>query len=113
MTNRLDFAGSDGGKGVPVLMAASGPRSLEMAGEVADGALALVGYTPGIVEKVFEHLEIGARRSGRTLDDLEIMFAVRTCVADSNEEARRMAPTGVSALGPDVGRAQLAALFGV
>ena len=91
MTNRLDFAGSDGGQGVPVLMAASGPRSLQLAGEVADGALALVGYTPGIVEKVFEHLEIGARRSGRTLDDLEIMFAVRTCVSDSNEEARRLA----------------------
>ena len=91
MTNKLDFAGSDGGHGVPVLMAASGPRSLQLAGEVADGALALVGYTPGIVEKVYEHLETGAKRSGRTLDDLEIMFAVRTCVADSTEEARRLA----------------------
>ena len=91
MTNRLDFAGSDGGYGVPVLMAASGPHSLQLAGEVADGALALVGYTPGIVEKAMEHLEIGAKRSGRTLDDLDIMFAVRTCVADSNEEAQRLA----------------------
>ena len=91
MTNRLDFAGSDGGYGVPVLMAASGPRSLQLAGEVADGALLLVGYTPGIVEKALEHLETGARRSGRTLEDLDIMFAVRTCVADSNEEARRLA----------------------
>ena len=91
MTNRLDFAGSDGGHGVPVLMAASGPRSLELAGEVADGALALVGYTPGIVEKALEHLEIGAKRSGRTLEDLDVMFAVRTCVADSTKEARRLA----------------------
>ena len=89
--NRLDFAGSDGGKGVPVLMAASGPRSLQLAGEIADGALALVGYTPGIVEKALEHLETGARKSGRTLDDLDVMFAVRTCVADSDEEARRLA----------------------
>ena len=91
MTNRLDFAGSDGGAGVPVLMAASGPRSLELAGEVADGALVLVGYTPGIVGKALEHLEIGARRSGRTLDDLDIVLAVRTCVADSNDAARRLA----------------------
>ena len=90
-SNRLDFAGSDGGAGVPVLMAASGPRSLELAGEVADGALVLVGYTPGIVVKALEHLEIGATRSGRTLDDLEIVFAVRTCVADSNDEARHLA----------------------
>ena len=91
MMNRLDFAGSDGGAGVPVLMAASGPRSLELAGEVADGALALVGYTPGIVGKALEHLEIGAKRSGRSLDDLDVMFAVRTCVADSTEEAQRLA----------------------
>lgn len=91
MTNRLDFAGSDGGAGVPVLMAASGPRSLELAGEVADGALLLVGYTPGIVGKALEHLETGARRSGRTLDDLDIVFAVRTCVAGANDEARRLA----------------------
>jgi 5,10-methylenetetrahydromethanopterin reductase len=91
MTNRLDFAGSDGGHGVPVLMAASGPRSLELAGEVADGALVLVGYTPGIVGKALEHLEIGAKRSGRSLDDLDVMFAVRTCVSDSTEEARRLA----------------------
>jgi len=91
MTNRLDFAGSDGGHGVPVLMAASGPRSLELAGEVADGALVLVGYTPGIVGKAMEHLETGAKRSGRSLEDLDVMFAVRTCVADSTEEARRLA----------------------
>ena len=96
MTNRLDFAGSDGGQGVPVLMAASGPRSLELAGEVADGALVLVGYTPGIIDRAMERLEAGAKRSGRTLDDLDVMFAVRTCVADSTEEARRLArPTAV------------------
>lgn len=91
MSNRLDFAGSDGGAGVPVLMAASGPRSLELAGEVADGVLALVGYTPGIIGKALEHLETGAKRSGRALDDLDIIFAVRTCIADSNAEARRLA----------------------
>ncbi len=91
MSNRLDFAGSDGGQGVPVLMAASGPRSLELAGEVADGALVLVGYTPGIIGKALEHLETGAKRSGRTLDDLDVVFAVRTCVADSIDNARQMA----------------------
>ena len=91
MSNRLDFAGSDGGQGVPVLMAASGPRSLELAGEVADGALVLVGYTPGIIGKALEHLEVGAKRSGRTLEDLDVVFAVRTCVADSIDNARQMA----------------------
>ena len=91
LENRLDFAGSDGGRGVPVMMAASGPRSLQLAGEIADGALVLVGYTPGIVDRALGHLEAGARKSGRALDDLDVMFAVRTCVADSVDEARRLA----------------------
>ena len=91
VTSRLDFAGRDSEPGVPVLMAASGPRSLQLAGEVADGVLALVGYTPGIVARTLEYVETGAKRSGRTLEDLDVMFAVRTCVADSVEEARRLA----------------------
>ncbi len=91
ISNRLDFAGQDASPRVPVIMAASGPRSLELAGEIADGVLALVGYTPGIVAQALEHVEVGARKSGRSLDDLDITFAVRTCVAGTVEEARRQA----------------------
>jgi len=61
-----------------VLMAASGPKAIELAGEIADGVLLLVGFTPGIVDAVLARLEQGARRSGRRLDDLEIVWAVRT-----------------------------------
>jgi 5,10-methylenetetrahydromethanopterin reductase len=90
---KLQFAG---GRQIPVLMAASGPRAIELAGEIADGALLMVGYTPGIVAAALEHLERGARRSGRRLDDLEIIWAVRTCTATTMAEARRQArPTVV------------------
>ena len=40
---KLDFAA---GRDIPVIMAASGPKSIELAGEVADGVLVLVGFTP-------------------------------------------------------------------
>src|SRR5262249_45654834 len=90
---RLTFSS---GRPIPVVMAPSGPQAIEVAGEIADGALLLVGFNRGIVQSALEHLERGARRSGRRLDDLEIMWAVRTGTAATTAEARRLArPTVV------------------
>jgi 5,10-methylenetetrahydromethanopterin reductase len=92
-TGRLAYAS---GRHIPVLMAASGPRAIELAGEIADGALLLVGFNRGIVERALEHLERGARRAGRRVQDLEVIWAVRTGTAATTEEARRLArPTAV------------------
>src|SRR5213594_2878665 len=98
----VDFEGTPGrlgftaGRRIPVIMAASGPKAIEVAGEVADGALLLVGFNRGIVQTALEHLERGAKRSGRRLDDLEIIWAVRTGTAATTAEARRLArPTAV------------------
>ncbi len=98
----VDWSGTPGrlgyasGRPIPVLMAASGPKAIELAGEIADGALLLVGFNRGIVETALAHLERGARRAGRRLEDLEIIWAVRTGTATSTEEARRQArPTAV------------------
>jgi 5,10-methylenetetrahydromethanopterin reductase len=77
-------------------MAASGPKAIELAGEVADGVMLLVGFHRGIVDAVLTHLEKGARRSGRRLEDLEIVWAVRTGMAATMAEAHRQArPTVV------------------
>jgi len=84
------------GRRIPVIMAASGPKAIELAGEVADGVLLLVGFNRGIVERALEHLERGARRAGRRVADLEVIWAVRTCTATTTAEARRLArPTAV------------------
>ena len=42
----------------PVFMTAAGPRMVELAGEVADGALLLVGLHPRAVEAARRRLEI-------------------------------------------------------
>jgi 5,10-methylenetetrahydromethanopterin reductase len=77
-------------------MAASGPKAIELAGEIADGILLSVGFHPRIVEAVLHHLAAGARRGGRRLEDLEVMWAVRVGIASSTGEARRQArPTVV------------------
>jgi 5,10-methylenetetrahydromethanopterin reductase len=98
----VDFDGTPGRltyasrRRIPLLMAASGPKAIEVAGEIADGVLLLVGCNPGIVHRALELLERGARRAGRRLDDLEIIWAVRTSMETTSEEARRRArPTAV------------------
>jgi 5,10-methylenetetrahydromethanopterin reductase len=99
---RVDFSGTPGrlaynrpGR-IPVLMAASGFKAIELAGEVADGVLLLVGFNRGIIERALEHLAAGAKRSGRRVEDLEVIWAVRTGTAPTLEGARRLArPTAV------------------
>jgi len=98
----VDFDGTPGKltfaarRPLPLIMAASGPKAIELAGEVADGVLLLVGFNRGIVERALDHLERGARRGGRRLEDLEIIWAVRTATAPTSAEARRLArPTAV------------------
>src|SRR5262249_36662515 len=98
----VDFHGTPGklayatGRHIPVIMAASRPKAIEGAGEIGDGVLLLVGCNGGIVQRALEHLERGAKRAGRRLDDLEIIWAVRTGTAASTAEARRLArPTAV------------------
>jgi 5,10-methylenetetrahydromethanopterin reductase len=90
---RLAYAG---GRRIPVLMAASGPKAIEVAGEVADGVLLLVGSNRGIVQRALELLERGARRAGRKVEDLEVIWAVRTAALPTTAEALRQArPTSV------------------
>src|SRR5438876_8770586 len=58
-----DFNGTPGrlgytsGRSIPVLMAASGPKAIELAGEIADGVLLMVGFNRGIVERALSYLE--------------------------------------------------------
>ncbi len=48
-----------------VVLLASGPKLLELAGEVADGVMMLVGLHPDSVHAAREHVRRGAERSGR------------------------------------------------
>ena len=72
----------------PVFMTAAGPRMVELAGEVADGAMLLVGLHPRAVEAARRRLEIGAARSGRSLDDFHAIFITPTTVSDDGPAAR-------------------------
>jgi 5,10-methylenetetrahydromethanopterin reductase len=70
-----------------VLLLASGPRLIELAGEVADGAIMLVGLHPDSVAAAREHLRIGARRAGRDPAGLHEVLIVPAAIG-ATEEAR-------------------------
>jgi 5,10-methylenetetrahydromethanopterin reductase len=58
----------------PVYLLAAGPRMIELAGEVADGAFLMVGLHPSAVRAARRHLEVGASRAGRSLADFPVVF---------------------------------------
>ena len=74
-----------------IFIAAHGPRTIEVAGEVADGVLLQVGLHPRSVELARQHLEAGARRAGRNPADLEMVLCATTIIMDDQQEAREMA----------------------
>ena len=92
---RMEFNGVEtrlrnvSGRPTPVFMTAAGPRMVELAGEVADGALLLVGLHPKSVEAARRRLETGAARAGRSLDGFQKIFITPTTVSDDGPAARR------------------------
>jgi probable F420-dependent oxidoreductase len=70
-----------------VVLAALGPRMLELAGEIADGVL-LNWLPPEAVPACLGHLEAGARKAGRSLAGFEIAAFVRTHVTDEPTPVR-------------------------
>ena len=68
--------------GARVMLLASGPKMLELAGEVADGVVMLVGLDPRSVAAAREHLARGAERAGRDVSELEEVFIVPISVGE-------------------------------
>ncbi|MBP1703757.1 MAG: F420-dependent oxidoreductase [Chloroflexi bacterium] len=56
---------------VPIMIGATGDKMMEMTGEIADGAVLNYCVPPDYNDNALELLEAGARRAGRTLDDVD------------------------------------------
>ncbi|MBI4505659.1 MAG: LLM class flavin-dependent oxidoreductase, partial [Chloroflexi bacterium] len=73
--------------GVPLFVGAGGPRTLELAGELADGVIIAVGATPEAIAAAEAAIARGAARAGRDPRSIERWWWVRGSLADSYEEA--------------------------
>jgi 5,10-methylenetetrahydromethanopterin reductase len=94
---RVTFNGTTGrmrhGGGAPpaLYLAADGHRALQLAGEVADGALARVALHPKVVAETRHHVAEGARRAGRDPAEVDVIFCVNGIIRDDMREARELA----------------------
>lgn len=83
---RLDFPAL---RRVPIHIAARGPRLLELAGEIADGAI-IGGFAgAGGIAHARAAIGRGLERAGRAWADLDVVAWLYTCVADDTATARR------------------------
>ena len=72
---------------VPLWIAAEGPRTLELAGELCDGVIVGTGLTPEVIDGSLSCLERGARKSGRSLADLDLWWFAKANIAPSRAQA--------------------------
>lgn len=73
---------------VPVEIAATGPKALEMAGRVGDRVALMVGADPARVAWAIETARTGARDAGRNPDDLRFTAFTSVGVTDGGDGSR-------------------------
>ncbi len=56
---------------VRIMIGATGPKMMEMTGEIADGAVLNYCVPPEYNDMAMERLEAGVKKAGRTLDDID------------------------------------------
>lgn len=68
---------------VPIYVAASGPKMLELSGRIADGIIVLVGVADDYLAHAREKISTGAKAAGRKLDDIHLVLWVPCAVSDT------------------------------
>ena len=58
-------------RNVPIMIGATGPKMMELTGEIADGAVMNYCVPPDYNDQALEQLAAGAKRAGRTLEDID------------------------------------------
>jgi 5,10-methylenetetrahydromethanopterin reductase len=73
-------------RNVPIYIAATGPRMMAVAGEIADGVLLNHLVSPVYNEGAMQQLEIGATKAGRSLADIDRPQIIVCSVSRDNPE---------------------------
>jgi 5,10-methylenetetrahydromethanopterin reductase len=72
-------------RNVPIMIGATGDKMMELTGEIADGVVLNYCVPPEYNNRAMELLERGAKKSGRTLDDIDRPQLV-VCSVDYDQE---------------------------
>jgi len=74
-------------RNVPIMIGATGDKMMEMTGEIADGVVMNYCVPPEYNDRALELLEAGARRAGRTLDEIDRPQLIVCSVDHDHEKA--------------------------
>lgn len=74
-------------RNVPIMIGATGDKMMEMTGEIADGVVLNYCVPPEYNDRALELLEKGARKSGKSLDDIDRPQLVVCSVDNDHEKA--------------------------
>jgi 5,10-methylenetetrahydromethanopterin reductase len=69
--------------------AMGGPKSMELAGEIADGLHTACAYSPEALGYAVKHFHAGAARAGREADGLDLGDSLLGAIAPDGDVARR------------------------
>jgi 5,10-methylenetetrahydromethanopterin reductase len=83
---------------IPIYVAASGPKTLELAGEIGDGVILFGTVGDSLLEYTLSHIRRGAERAGKRLDDLYILVTTAFHVTKPGESLAELQ----QAVGPAV-----------
>lgn len=84
---------------LPIYLGAQSPRLLELTGEIADGGLPLL-FPPEYFEQAMRMIQRGALKSGKKIEDLDIVGCIWFSVSDNREKAMEALRGLVSYYGP-------------
>jgi 5,10-methylenetetrahydromethanopterin reductase len=72
---------------VAIMIGATGPKMMEMTGEIADGAVLNYCVPPEYNDAAMKQLEAGAKKAGRSLDDIDRPQLIVCSVDEDREKA--------------------------
>jgi 5,10-methylenetetrahydromethanopterin reductase len=75
---------------IPIYIAGSGPKTLELAGEIADGVILFGVVGDSLLEYTLSHIRRGAERAGKRLDDIYVLVATAFHLTQPGESLSEM-----------------------
>ncbi|RMF01342.1 MAG: LLM class flavin-dependent oxidoreductase [Chloroflexi bacterium] len=88
---KLDVAfGDTSPRDIPLYIGATGPKMLELAGEICDGVVLNYVVSVDYIRRAVELVRRGAEKAGKSLDDVDRPELLVCCLSDDDPQAAMM-----------------------
>lgn len=88
---KLDVAyGNTAPRDIPIYIGATGPKMLELAGEICEGVVLNYVVSVDYIREAVELVRQGAERAGKSLDDVDRPELLVCCLSDDDPQAAMM-----------------------